>query len=541
MTTFSKFQSAKVLSAALLMIGATLISPLQIQAQSEKEFAGKIFGREVPRAELQKEMRNAQLLYLLLSGSLPENTQAAYQRMYQNAWLRLILLEKAEKMGLHASLEQVNLRIQTFPLFLNPETGAFDKARYTELLDKTLPSVSLDCPETEFKAFIEEEIILAALREQIGEGVTVSDQEVEIIYHRANDQQVFEYAALPLDLIPPPEITREQAKAFFEENPRLFDYPAKSKVKLAVFPATDYTAQSTVSAEMVAQYYEANKALFASEGTGRVAPLSEVKDSITAQLTQLQALRSANEKCNQFLAEMGDGSIPLEVVAEKAGISVVSPRPFTAEEPMDKVDESVSVALQLAQTAFMLPTREESPAHCFSNPLVGQNAVYLMECVARYEAFPPESFEEVEENAIELALKHALGTRYGEMISDIQLQVDAALKEGSSFRNTLDAYGLTPRTIAPFTRRTLPSDPLDREVALQAENLRMGDTCLIRLQNSYAIVYVAQAREADIQVATPEELATIRELILANKKEQVFTEWQAGVVDESEVEDYLSK
>ena len=518
-------------------------------ADAGKEVLGTIGGKDVTQREFALAVRDSKLAYVLMTNSAIPNSEEVYRELTNSAWQRLVLLNRAEQMGIEAPRNLVDQWVAR--LFTNPETSQFDESYMANFLNEILPSLNIRCSQEEFDEFGRRQIVLGMLQDMVTQGALVAEQEVEDAFHLVNDELTVAYAVLPLAAAPNPEVTPEDAVEYYNANTKEFSYPAKTKVNLVAFSAADYTNAVTATDEEIAQSYEMNKQFYANplpEGVTNVTeityqPLEEVKDSIAAELIQKKAMTLAGQSADQFMVSMGSGSVPLATVAENAGISVVSPYPFAMDEPMNKVNESERYAKQLSRLAFSLPTRAQSPNRCFSNSLRCENGYYIMEVTERFEAMLPERFEDVEEKVMERVIKIAKGKAYGDLVLQKVEDAEQAIAAGQTFEEVMKTAGLEISTVGPFSQKTLPPQrelsymiqygTITQDVLVELGSLTqaLGSVNKIDLgEDGYALTYVAEKNAADFLTASADEIASINAKLRQAKGMALFDDWKKAAM-----------
>lgn len=97
-----------------------------------KKYKGIIAGRKVPWQEYYKSLRTCERQAILAYGD-KFNQMRKDLKLEEQAWQRLILLEKAKKQGVKIEDKEVIAAIKKIPLFQNEE--GFDKKKYNQILE----------------------------------------------------------------------------------------------------------------------------------------------------------------------------------------------------------------------------------------------------------------------------------------------------------------------------------------------------------------------------------------------------------------------
>ena len=511
----------------------------------KKQYAGKLYGEEVSRSELARAVNDIRLLALMMRGQLPTETAETSALLEQNAWTRIAILKKAKQMGVDITEAQVAARIRQIPYFMDQQTGQFNETQYHQFFELYLPRMGMRLSETEFDQFIRNELIMSQLRSMVAQGALVTEKEIKDLYHLVNDQLVADYIELPRTLAPEPEVSREDAEKYFNENIEDFSYPERRKIQFVAFPMAAYTNEVSITDELVGQFYEAYKARYAeplpedaAEGAEPIyKPLEEVKDSIVEDLAKMKAAEMATLDARRFFKLMGTSGLSLEALAEQEGLEVQTSKPFSSEEALRGVDESDYLAHLLAQAAFTLKSRAQSPYHCYSDALTAENAVYMMECIEITPSFLPNSFESVEAKVMKAVQEDAALKAYADKADEVIASIKDALTAGKTFTEAASEYGLEIKTVGPFSRKEMPEGEMDLRIAQGTGMLEEGSLSkLIPGKENLAIAYVKEKRLADLAAASAEDLKTMKETLRSDKAQRLFIAWQTDVMKEAHLE-----
>nr|MDA3835409.1 hypothetical protein [Spirochaetales bacterium] len=348
----------------------------------------------------------------------------------QEAWFRLMKLKKAKQLGISASDEQASMFLLDKLGFKN-ESGKIDRERYNAFLNDDLPSQNIKISDDEFIEFIQEDLTIQILESVASQGALVLPSAIEESFHQTHDELTVDYAEIPRELAPEPDVTPEYKENFFEEHKEMFAFPETRTVQFVAFPATDYTNGVEVTDEQISQYYEVYKDYdyIAEEPTSDNAeenaeptykPLEEVRDDVVAKVTKLLGMKGAAAKAARLFKDLGSGQQSLEELANEKGLPVITSAALSMVESLGDVDEPEDAALWLTQKAFgITATRKESIYNCFTDPISANNAVYIMECIDITPSSLPKTFEEVENLVEKAATKEAIENAYQEKAREI--------------------------------------------------------------------------------------------------------------------------
>ena len=178
------------------------------------------------------------------------------QQVGQQLVQQQVLLQEANKLGIHATKEDVIKYLETGPpsAAIYPGGNYIGDQAYAQLINDRL-----NMSVTEFENEIGEDITTQRLQAMITAGVTVSDQEVREAYRTANLKIKFDYAVISADdlrkTINPSDGDLE---AFFKKNAARYAQAVPEERKIAFFAFTANQVPGGVrqpSQQAIQQYY----------------------------------------------------------------------------------------------------------------------------------------------------------------------------------------------------------------------------------------------------------------------------------------------
>lgn len=554
-------QSKKVWGAFAVLISVAFIFAFNggkgggNNDNNQKKDVGELFGEKVPQAEFAEAYRDIELLYLLSGQGPISYTAETGPLIDREIWLRLAQMKKAEQMDLHVSDQQVLDRIQSLSFFLNEETGLFDESQYELFFSQYLANVGIRCDSDRFVKFIRHELTLSKLRNVIAQGAVVTESEVEERFHLENDEVTGAYVTLPKSLSPEVEVSREEAKSFFEENRTSFPSAETREFHYVVFPVEDYTNEVVLTEEQINGYYEAYKATDymtvpeepaegEEDAEPSYIPLEVVRNDVISNMTHLVALnQEARKAASRFFNELGSGNQTLRQLAMTEGIPAKETATLTNIDPLAEINESEEVATYLTQRGFALrATRSTSIYDCYSDPIVLENGVYILECTQITPSELPETFEEVEERVFTVANQQATEEAYIEKAEEIQSAISDAITAGTSFSNAVVELELEPQVLGPFSRKTMPQTNSEYTIAQSMLKLDPGAISkLLLTDDNFAVAFTEEKLPVDISTADQEELTSINSMIRSDKIQRHLSAWQDKLMKEANLKDLREK
>jgi hypothetical protein len=513
-------------------------SGAKVRDQQESEIAGRLFGEDVTRLEFGRAYQHVYVMYSMMMGRVINISEEIDNVIRQAAWQRLATLKKADEMGLSATAEQIIDAIKQQPIFRNQQTGQYDANAYNAFVSGFLPRTGMDAKALE--AMFAENVVIQKASNAAAQGALVTEEEVKKAFHLYTDKLTVEYASIPRSLVGTTEITEEEAKAYFEQNPRQFQMPEKVIVNYVQFPVSDYTNTVNITDEDIAQIYENNKQRYlipetATNAVPEYRPLDEVKGEIFKIVSTDMARRAAANAADTLVAQLADETTTFEKEAERSGLKIVSNTPaFGATDPVRGVDPTAP----FAQAAFGL---EKDATHYYSDPVVGRDTVYVIALHKKLESFPL-TFEMAKADATESARIAAEEIAYVEKAEAVHAEIETALKAGTSFADASSKYNLEISKTIPFDVSTTLEDPYGREIMNATVQFEAGTLVdLINTPDEFLIAYVAEKELADEATTLPAMREQLTASIRNDKASRLAQAWQQSVLEEANLEDLTAK
>ncbi|HEY5621947.1 MAG TPA: SurA N-terminal domain-containing protein [Pontiella sp.] len=507
------------------------------QKDPRKEVVGTLFGDKVTRLEFGRSYQNVYIMYCMMSGQVIKLTDEIDSAIRDTAWKRIAVLKKAEKMGLTSTPDQVVEYIQRQPIFLNQQTGVFDRNAYEAFVGGFLQSVGMGVKG--FELMMTENVLMEKALAMAGQGALVTEDEIKEAFHLYSDLVTVEYAAIPRSLAKTPAADEAAAKAYYDRNPDEFRLPEKVIVRYVQFPISDYLNTVTVTDEMIASFYENNKQRYlkpAAEGAPadtapEYRPLDEVADSIRELYITELARREAFNAADRLVARLADENTTFDQATEEAGLEIISNTPaFALTDSVRGVDPTAP----FARAAFGLV---KDATHYYSDPVVGREFTYVIALEKRLPSFLP-AFEVVKADAIESARITAAEQLYIETAQVVHETIKADLENGKSFADAIAKHRMEPVTTEPFNVSSQLEDEFGREIAAATIRLNEGELSgLIPTSGDYLVAWVKSRETADEAATLPAMREELTQSLRNRKSAQLANAWQTALLEEAEFED----
>ena len=164
--------------------------------------------------------------------------------------MRHVMTEQARRLGLNASVADIEQRILENPAFR--EAGNFiGRARYQAILAQNNLTIE------EFESGVRDDIMTDKLKSFVTAGVTVSDKEVETEYKRRNEKAKLDYFVIdPAKLDDKVTLTDQDKRDYYEKNKAKYSVPEKRQARYIFVETVKMRSQVTVSDSELRQYYE---------------------------------------------------------------------------------------------------------------------------------------------------------------------------------------------------------------------------------------------------------------------------------------------
>ena len=494
--------------------------------------AGMLDGEPVSHSEYRSAYLSTYMARSLALGreipSTPENDEI----LRTLTWRRIATLHEAAKLGVVATDEEVIGAIRSN---FTDENGTYNPQRYQAFLQGMIAPMGFTAPQ--FENHLREEIISQKMGALVGRQAIVTPLEVERTYNTLMDSFLVDYVSIDKEAMEKSVKVDEKAiREAYDEDPELFTIPEQRKVKYAAFTIADFEdPEQEFSEDDILDYYDLNIEEFTSEtenedGSIReeVAELEDVRDDIVKNLRLRATLAKVDEAAAEliFRAVPGrDGRIPdFDEQAKASGLTVESIPPFTQyETPVE------DAGIALAMATFQM---ELNPYDRIStSPVLGEEKVYVLYLEDILEPRVPD-FEEAKEQAETLATQRAVAKAIQEKAEAVQKAAEDGLAAGKTFAAAVAGEDLAVETAEEFTGLTgsSSSNLVVQALVQSVVSYNQGEvTDPILGEDGVLIAYVLQRTPAD-PLALDTYQAEIANAIRSRRAQEIFREWQAGLL-----------
>jgi peptidyl-prolyl cis-trans isomerase D len=493
MTFLRKHRNWLMIVIAILAIPFVFyFNKTDLGAQGANQFV-RLYNRSVSMTEAQRHARLYDLAQALgmsrfcqdLTGGMGPDPNNANQVRAVFAINLIILRHEAERLGLHATSEEIAEFVRNVRLFRGP--SGFDQKKYDEFTQNALTPYGMGEPQIE--EVVGDHLALNRLKDLVAVGINVPESEAKTEYERA-------YGKLFANVI------RVQSGEFAKD------------IKI-----TDDDIQ---------KYYESHKAALKTEEKRKVEfvslPLTEEQKKLQGK-ERIDALQKLADHANDFSQALLEKGADFRKLAAKFQLPVETTGEFTAAAPDPKLKDP-----QLAATAFQLTVEEPN-----SDVLQQPDGFYVLH-LAGVDPARPLTLEEAKPKIVDAIktsrAREMVATKGAKLVHDLR----EGLKAGEPLATILQKANVKSEKIEPFTlvddfgatddatkKKDRPSD--FPAIKSAVASLRPGEVSdLVPWQEGGLVVYLEKQEPPD-QSKYQQAKVDFEKRILNNKREIVFAEW----------------
>ncbi|HVU09404.1 MAG TPA: SurA N-terminal domain-containing protein [Verrucomicrobiae bacterium] len=487
---------------------------------------GSIYGKKVsPQAF--DEMRNeVYLFYLFNTGEWPDkNPNISKSDLERQIYIRLMLVQKAETLGIHVSDDAV---VNAATAILHSFGRNGQTVELSDFAQRVLQPQGLTLDD--FENFVRLDLITEQMQRTMGLiGDLITPQEIAAIYERENQElstEIISFSAS--NYLSQVTVTPAAVAQFYTNYLAEYRLPDRVQVNYVEFSLSNYLAESkaewaktNLDEQVEAVYRQYGAQAFPEEKTPEAA-----KAKIRETLIEQRALAKARDEANEFATTVFNlnPSNPkpedLATVAKQKGFAVKTTAPFDSQYgPQELVaPEGFTTA------AFKLTS--DIP---FSSPIIGHDAVYVIALARQLPSEIPPLDQIHARVTQDFQLREAtlLAQRAGtNFVHTLANQMAA----GKTFAAACIAAGLKPQILEPFSLNTreLP-DFSDRAELNQLKQIAfttpVGHASDFAETEDGGFILFVQSKlpldEAKMKTDLPQFTATLRR----SRQAELFDQW----------------
>lgn len=516
-----------------------MVWPSDLDKAEQANAAGSLDGAPVSHGEFRAAYLNTYLARALALGREIQSTPESDAILRQLSWQRLATLREANRIGIAATDDEVRGAIRAN---FSETNGVFDPARYQAFLQNLIQPLGFSTAQ--FEQHLREEIQIQKMASLIGRQAQVTPLEIRRTFDTLLDTFTVEYAVVgPADVEKDVQVSDDDVRGLFDEDPAAFTIPEQRDVSYAAFPVADYFDETLeIPDEDVQDFYELRIEDYTTTETDTngqprevVADLAEVRAGIVAALRRQAAL----EKADAAAAELAfraipdrDGTVPeFAAEAEKTGRQAQKLAPF-ARFSVPLADGGAAVAA----AAFEL---EPNAYDRVSAPIAGTDNVYVLYLEKIHEPRVPD-FAEVADQVREVARRKAEAVALAAKGTAIQEAAAAGIAAGKSFAEAVAATGAQVQSAEPFTGLSGSSSPNEvvQTLVQAVVSYNQGETTDPVPHGDGLVVAYLQTRTPADPATFDSYQAEIAAAIRNRRGQGLFRDWQAALLAPERFTDY---
>jgi hypothetical protein len=491
---------------------------------------GSIYGKKITTDDYLNAKHEVELFYLFHYGVWPEkDPQFSAENMEREIYVRLLLAQKADKLGIYVGDDQVVTAADEMlhspglarALGVNGQGIPLDV-----FVKQVLPPEGLT--SADFENFVRQELVVQQLSQTMGlAGRLVTPQEAADVYqreHRELSTQIVFFSAS--NFLSQVIVTPAAVAQFYTNYLAAYRLPDRVQINYVAFEVTNFMAgagqklpKTNLDDQVEALYQHYGTNAF----TGVTSP-AETKARFREALIHKQALADARAQANDFASAVFnlDPAKPenLDIVAKQKGLAVHTTAPFGGEYGPDEFPASP----EFTKAALQLSADEP-----LAGPLVEDDAVYVIALAKKLPSEIPslgDIHARVEQD-YQLREATLLAQRAG---TNFVRTLTTQMAAGRSFAAICAANGLPPQMLPPFSLSTQKLPELAGRLDLDQLKKAALATPAGHAGNFEAtddggfIVYV-QSQTPVSQTAMDAELPQFIAALRRARENETFNEW----------------
>ncbi|MGH7951791.1 MAG: SurA N-terminal domain-containing protein [Limisphaerales bacterium] len=410
---------------------------------------GTLYGHKISQDAYTSAQNEFRLFYLFHYGTWPEKNSVSENDMERETYVRLLLIEKADSLGIYVSDKQAGTEAGDLLRSFGRNGRAVPMDEFTT---QVLQPEGLTV--TDFENFARHDLVIQQLVQTLGlPGALVTPQEAAAAYSREHQERstriVFFSASNYLSQV---AVTPAAVTQFYTNYLAAYRLPDRVQVSYVEFNATNFLAQSKAEWAKT-NFDEYVDAIYLQNGAQAFPDAktpAEAKAQIRQALIRRRALADAHLQANDFatavfnLAPNNPKPENLAAIAKEKGLDVKVTAPFDSENG----PQNFSAPESFTAAAFKLTS--DIP---FAGPILGTNAVYVIALDKKLlSEIPP--FEKIRARVtrdFQTQRAAALARRAG---TNFVRTLTMDLATGKSFASACVAAGFQPEILPPFSLST---------------------------------------------------------------------------------------
>jgi hypothetical protein len=489
---------------------------------------GEIYGEKVTPEKYDRIEHDVDLYFLFNYGQWAlHNPNLTQQRLQQEIYVRMMLLQKAQSGGVHVSDDQVEQAAANYlrsPTLLRAMGVSGQSVPFNDFVQQVLPREDLTAAD--FENFVRDDLSVQQLQNIYGlSGELITPQEAAAEYVRNNEelsaQIVFFSASNYLSDV---TVTPAEVGMFYTNFMAEYRLPDRVQVNYVVFSVSNYLAQ----AKLEVTNLDAQVASIYSRYGMQVVPDAKTPDEARAEIRNVvlrrAALVDAGNQADDFAQAVFniEPALPqnLSTVARQKGLPIQTTAPFSA----DYGPEEFAAPAVFTKTAFEL-----TPDSPISEPIAGPDGVYIIALETNLPSEIP-SLEDIRGRVAD-DLRFRIATLKAQQAgSNFTVSLSVRMALGKSFAAATIAEGYDPQVLPPFALSTQEMPDLGDQATLNqlkqaAFTTRVGSVSNFRPTDDGGFVLYVESRLPVDQSKMAAELPQFTAQLREQREMQAFNSW----------------
>jgi parvulin-like peptidyl-prolyl isomerase len=432
---------------------------------------GEIYGQKVTLDEYAEMERGFDLEFLLRYGEWPnKNPNVSQDEILERTYVRMLEVQKARELGVHATDQQVYQAAATFlrsQALLRALNISGSSVPFDAFVKQVLAPEGLTAAD--FENFIRDELAVQQVEQLYGlSGELITPQEAANEYVRLNQEYSTEIVFFSSsNFLSQTMVTPQEVGQFYTNYMAEYRLPDRVQVSYVLFSVTNYLAAAEQKL-MKTNLQQQVDGIFTRYGM-QVAPDAKTPDEAKADIRKIlirnEALGDAGRDANDFAqavfnvsssANKPASAADLVTIARQKGLEVQTPAPFSSDFGPDEFQAPAA----FVKTAFQL-----TPDSPISEPIGSSDGVYLIALDANIpsEIPPLDQIRGRVTQDIKLQEARYIAVRAGtNFVRALSVQMAA----GKSFAAASVAGGTQPQVLPPFSLSTQDLPELGESVKI---------------------------------------------------------------------------
>lgn len=490
--------------------------------------SGTIYGKKVTADMYARASHDVDLYFLFNYGEwATRNPNITKDRLAREIYVRMMLLQKAKNIGIHADEDQVEQAAASYmrsPELIRALQVRSQSVPFNAFLQQILEPH--DLTDVDFQNFVSDDLMINQLQLTYGmPGLLITPQEAANEYVRENQelsaQIVFFSASNFLHQVSlPPGVVGQ----FYTNYMAEYRLPDRVKVSYVFFSLTNYLPRAQSELTNLDTQVNNIYTQYGMQATPDAKTPEDSKAEIRRELIRRQALVDANQAAGDFaqivfnVTPVSPGN--LATVARQKGLPVETPAPFAA----DYGPQDVDVPPTFTKTAFEL-----TPDGPISEPLVGPAGVYIIALDQQLPSEIPPLDEIRDRVARDLRTREAtfFAQRAG---TNFAIKLTLQMATGKSFAAATIANGFDPEVLPPFSLLTQEMPELGNVLTLNqlkqvAMTTPVGTSSGFKATDEGGFVLYVESRLPVDQSKMASDLPEFTAQLRQQRQSQTFNDW----------------